>query len=403
MGADGGIQDQTAPLGREMDLSISNTSVSRRLLSCLEQMMLRLSRLAATGLSADFSGWTRWITALLTTAIMTVLEMILVGIMVQGALLPPVAAVVIATLVGGRRPGLLALALNLIIAEYIVIPPYYEFVLPWPKGIVSMTTFVFVATVAWYAAALFRDELAAVHERDELMATAAHDLRNPLHALALAIAQIRDVIDSDAQASPAELAAALSLADRQVVRMSRLIEGLLGATRTLATEREQVDLAELVREVVHEMSSELEASHCELQSKLTQAIGMWNRLGLRRVIANLLANAMLYAPGSPVRMDVNRLGHYARLEVADHGQGIDSSALSRILDRHQRAHSSGKSAGTGLGLYIVRQIVEAHGGRVTVHSTAGQGTRFVVMLPLGQAPSSSMLESPERSKCSASA
>jgi K+-sensing histidine kinase KdpD len=130
-----------------------------------------LSHVAGLGLSLDTSRWARWATVLLVTAAMTALEMILIAIMEQGALLPPVAAVAIATLVGGRRPGLLALALNLVIAEYIAIPPHYELVLPWPKGVISMTTFVVVAGIAWYSAVLFRDELVAVRERDELMAT----------------------------------------------------------------------------------------------------------------------------------------------------------------------------------------------------------------------------------------
>ncbi len=387
-----------------MDLSASNGGISRLLLSYLDVMRLRLSRAVAIGLSLDASRRTRWATALLVTAAMTVLEMVLLGIMREGALLPPIAAVVIATMVGGRSPGLIALALNVIIAEYIVIPPYYQFVLPWPKDVISMTMFVLVASLAWYVAVLFRDELAAVRERDELMAAAAHDLRNPLMALNLAIAQVQALTDSGEPSKRAALIAAFSLVDRQVTRMTVLIEGLLGASRTRATRREQFDLAELVSEVVHEMSSELESSRCTLQATLKQTVGMWNRMGLKRAITNLLTNAVLHAPGSLVRIDVTRQGQLACFEVADHGPGIDRSALSRILDRYQHASVGGRPSGTGLGLYIVRQIVEAHGGKITVHSTLGEGARFVVRLPLGPVRSiRSVTHSVDKSRSSASA
>jgi signal transduction histidine kinase len=117
----------------------------------------------------------------------------------------------------------------------------------------------------------------------------------------------------------------------------------------------------------------------------TPVYGTWDRLRVEQVVANLVTNATKYAPGSRVEVRVEGDAYSARLEVRDHGPGIPVAAQQRLFQPFERAGGN-DPGGLGLGLFIVRQIVEAHGGSVRLRSEPGQGTSFVVELPC-QAPS----------------
>ncbi len=102
-----------------------------------------------------------------------------------------------------------------------------------------------------------------------------------------------------------------------------------------------------------------------------------------QVLDNLLSNAVKYAPGSPVGLQVSADGEWLRFQIMDHGPGIDSEHMTHLFERFYRVPNSSRGVrGTGLGLYICRKIVEAHGGEINVASQPGQGTRFDFTLPL---------------------
>jgi signal transduction histidine kinase len=109
--------------------------------------------------------------------------------------------------------------------------------------------------------------------------------------------------------------------------------------------------------------------------------GLWDRARLEQVVTNLLSNAVKYGRGQPIEVAVMGADDRARLVVRDQGIGIAPEHLSRIFERFERAVSAHNYGGLGLGLYIVRQIVEAHGGAIHVTSTPGEGSTFVVDLP----------------------
>ena len=112
--------------------------------------------------------------------------------------------------------------------------------------------------------------------------------------------------------------------------------------------------------------------------------GRWDRLRLEQVFGNLLSNAIKYGGGHPIEVAVSRNGngHTAKLEVTDHGIGISAEDQARLFNRFERAVSIESFGGLGLGLYITRQIVTAHGGTIRVESQPGAGATFVVELPL---------------------
>jgi signal transduction histidine kinase len=100
------------------------------------------------------------------------------------------------------------------------------------------------------------------------------------------------------------------------------------------------------------------------------------------VLTNLLSNAFKYAPGNPVEVRVAIEGRSALLEVADHGPGIPAEQATMVFEKFHRASASKNLGGLGLGLYIVKQIVERHGGSISVSSPPGEGAAFTVRLPM---------------------
>jgi signal transduction histidine kinase len=133
------------------------------------------------------------------------------------------------------------------------------------------------------------------------------------------------------------------------------------------------------------MEEQLARAGCPLKlSSPESQRGKWDRLRLDQIVTNLLSNAMKYGAGQPIEITVAGSPDAVRLEVRDHGIGIAAEHQSRIFDRFERAVSGRNYGGLGLGLWIVRQIVDALGGSIRVRSAAGEGSTFVVELPRAQ-------------------
>jgi signal transduction histidine kinase len=111
--------------------------------------------------------------------------------------------------------------------------------------------------------------------------------------------------------------------------------------------------------------------------------GRWDPSRLDQVLTNLLSNALKFGAGNPVEVTIGEDGGMARLQVVDHGIGIPPAEHGRIFERFARAVAVDNYGGLGLGLYICRTIVEAHGGTIRVESEPGRGATFTVALPVG--------------------
>ena len=116
------------------------------------------------------------------------------------------------------------------------------------------------------------------------------------------------------------------------------------------------------------------------------AVGRWDRARLDDVLANLLSNAVKYGQGKPIEVSVEAGERSARLTVRDHGIGLAPEDQARVFERFERAVSGHEYGGLGLGLYIVRELVQAHGGTVRVESAPGAGAAFIVELPYAGPP-----------------
>ncbi|MBU8899339.1 PAS domain-containing sensor histidine kinase [Corallococcus sp. M34] len=217
----------------------------------------------------------------------------------------------------------------------------------------------------------------------ELIGVAAHDLGNPLSSLQLRLRRMRMLT---ASAPDARLRDGLTLAEGETLRLGRLVHNLLDLSRLsagrLVLDTEELDLAELAREVVDRHADQAAAAGCALSVRADEgATGPWDRQRLDRVLTNLVSNALKFGPGQPVEVLVEVDEHHVRLVVRDRGVGIPSDAQERLFSRFERGHATGHQPGFGLGLYIVRQLVEAHGGSIRVHSRVGEGSEFTVELP----------------------
>ena len=236
----------------------------------------------------------------------------------------------------------------------------------------------------------------ALRLRDEFLSIASHELKTPLTALQLQLHSLRERIES----MDGRMVTKLDRAARSSERLAELVETLLDVSR-LATGRfelhpQSFELTEAVRDVIERLREAATQAGCELSLKPNGELpGTWDRLRIEQVLTNLLSNAIRYAAGTPIEVSLSKDGDTAVLEVGDRGPGIAEEALSRIFDRFERAAEMRHYGGLGLGLYVVREIVKAHHGMVTVHNRQGGGACFTVRLPL--TVGTSLLQEPTQS------
>jgi signal transduction histidine kinase len=237
----------------------------------------------------------------------------------------------------------------------------------------------------------FEDALQrSVRARDEFLSIASHELYTPIHSLTLAVdalAQHR----LDHSLTPEQYARMINLATRQVERLTKLVGTLLDVTRVdadqLVLARELVDLGDLVTSVAESFASEVARQERQLIVKAQAGVrGNWDRSRLEQVLTNLMSNAIKFGQGNPVEIALSRedgpTGARAVVRVVDHGIGIDPADIHRLFDRFARAVPSSHFGGLGLGLYVSRMIVHAHGGTLDVTSELGHGSTFTMSLPI---------------------
>ncbi|MDP9001039.1 MAG: PAS domain-containing sensor histidine kinase [Myxococcota bacterium] len=223
----------------------------------------------------------------------------------------------------------------------------------------------------------------AISLRDEFLSIASHELRTPLAATLLQMEGAQRLIE---KSQPIEkVADRLKKALAAASRIERLMTELLDVSRLsagrLRLDPSVVDLGALVQEVC----DRLDLRHPRVVSVAVdgKVVGVWDPLRLEQVVTNLVDNAIKYGKGQPVEVSVARLGGSAVFRIRDHGLGIAASEQPHLFKRFARAAGARNYRGFGLGLWITREIVEASGGRIELQSSEGEGSTFIVTLPLG--------------------
>ncbi|HVR60503.1 MAG TPA: GAF domain-containing sensor histidine kinase, partial [Polyangia bacterium] len=248
-----------------------------------------------------------------------------------------------------------------------------------------------LAGAAWQNAEGFSRVADAVQVRDEFLAIASHELKTPLTALRLHLEKIQRALERtrpSAETAVESVSGGVEKIARQAERLTKLIDELLDVSRIsaghLTLQPESLDLARLLREVVQRFGDDSRKAGCAVNVQAPPALwGHWDALRVEQVLLNLLTNAVKYGPGKPidVRLSAAQPGTI-RLEVQDQGIGLDARDAARIFERFERAVSASHYGGLGLGLYIARQIVQAHHGDIEVKSAPGRGATFIVTLPV---------------------
>jgi signal transduction histidine kinase len=235
----------------------------------------------------------------------------------------------------------------------------------------------------------------AVRARDEFISVASHELKTPITPLALRVQQLLRVVrDSPDGAVPRDkLIHATRNLDGHVVKLAKLIENLLDVSTInsgqLTLRREEFSLCDAVRDALDRVAGELSAAHCDVQvDSPRDVIVRADRSRIEQVLVNLIGNAAKHAPGAPVVVRLAADAGVATAEIEDAGQGIIPDDQERIFERFERAVADRHVSGLGLGLYIAREIVRAHGGELSVRSESGRGATFVMRLRRDPAPQS---------------
>ena len=222
--------------------------------------------------------------------------------------------------------------------------------------------------------------------RDEHLAFVAHDLRTPLNAISLATSVLERTLPS--QSTGTEYAQMFKTLRRNVQHLDKLVGKVIEENTKLLSdsgiklERREFDLWPLVEYLVHDLEPVAHPAHTRLINKVPDDMAIYADAGLlRRVLQNLLANAIRYTPGGEVVIGARESGAEGAVEcwVSDNGAGIPQERLEKVFDKSET--DPGKENGLGLGLAIVKTFVEAHEGKVSVESREGQGSTFRFTLP----------------------
>lgn len=238
------------------------------------------------------------------------------------------------------------------------------------------------AAIAIDNARLYQEAREAVKVREDVVAIVSHDLRNPLNAISLSASTLikREELDERTAKTATRIYAAAD-------RAHRLIRDLLDFTQArvggIPLSPREVSLGELVRQVVEEIQSAFPERSLELRLGNVGTVDA-DPDRLAQVLSNLLGNAVQHSPAStPVRVEARLEGDGVLVEVHNEGAPIPAELLPVLFEPFQRGREArtGTGGSLGLGLFISRQIVQAHGGRIEVRSAPGVGTAFTVWLP----------------------
>jgi two-component system CheB/CheR fusion protein len=241
-------------------------------------------------------------------------------------------------------------------------------------------------------------ELAAVqaqlrHEsqrKDAFLATLAHELRNPMAPIRYAVAMLGEGV------APAVREQARAIISRQAAHMARLLDDLLDMSRitrnAIELQREVLDM----RGIVEHALDGARPTYAQRRHRLTVSLPpqpLWvdgDATRLQQVLGNLLDNAAKYTlPGGEVTVRLDLDGGEVLVSVSDNGLGLEPEDQAQVFELFTQLHREGSSGGLGIGLAVVKQLVELHGGRIAVHSEgAGRGSSFTLRLPAAAAPQS---------------
>jgi two-component system sensor histidine kinase KdpD len=235
------------------------------------------------------------------------------------------------------------------------------------------------------AEAIRADALAQSDElKSALLAAVSHDLRTPLSAIK---ASATSLLDSSVDWDETARREFLEAIDEETDRLTMMVGNLLDLSRieggALRPDREWYDVAELIGDVARRLRARSAGHPMSSEAPSDLPLLWFDYVEVAQVLMNLGENAIKYTPaGTPIHLSARRAGNAIEFSVSDRGPGIPKAQVSRLFEKFYRGETNGRAPGTGIGLTISKGLVEAHGGRIWVESTAGEGTTFRFTIPL---------------------
>ena len=237
----------------------------------------------------------------------------------------------------------------------------------------------------------------AMDTKSQFISTVSHELRTPLASMKEAISIVADEVAGKLSKDQRHF---LGIAKRNAERLSRLINQVLDFQKLSVHKMKfnivENDISEVVRESSHTMALYAKEKQVELSVELNDGLpkAMFDSDGIMQVLTNLISNAIKFTPEKgKVTVSVRHVNEDLAISVSDTGMGVPKEDMPKLFEPFCQIHQAGKEQvkGTGLGLPIVRKIVEAHNGRIDVASEVGRGTTFTVFLPLDSRPEPEVL------------
>lgn len=244
------------------------------------------------------------------------------------------------------------------------------------------------AGVALENARLYTESKKAIKYRDEFVSVASHELKTPLTSLMLLNQITQKKMEKGELQVHEDLHWKKTLNEYNVhiKRMSHLVEVMLDITRIQLGSYElnitECDIGDCLNQTCDNLLPQLKSANCPLDIQINgNLVGSFDNMKIQQVISNIVTNSFKYAPGKPIHILAEGLPDTIKMSIRDEGHGIEKDNLQRIFEKFERATSPSDVSGLGLGLYISRIIIEAHGGRLWAESTIDEGTTLHIEIP----------------------
>ena len=228
----------------------------------------------------------------------------------------------------------------------------------------------------------------ALKTRSDFMAIASHELKTPLTSLILIVQSMKkNILHGLDEITSKKIERAIDQTETQLFRMSRLIDDMLDISRIesgkLILKKENFIISELIYEIAERLMEQIQRSTGSALkiTKLDEAMVSWDRFRIEQVITNFITNAIRYGRGSTIELCVEDKKDQVLISVKDLGSGISEKDRDRIFNLFERGVGPEEVSGLGLGLYISKQIIDAHRGKVWVESKVGEGSTFFALIP----------------------
>lgn len=229
----------------------------------------------------------------------------------------------------------------------------------------------------------------ALKMRNDFMSLVGHELRTPLNTLHVET-QVRQIQLGKGNMNafaPEKLHEMIARDARQIQSMIRLINDMNDVSRIendkLSIRLDNTNLSVLLRRIVDDLSLQAKTADRQFIVNIEDdIIGRWDEFRIEQIIVNLLTNAMRYGGNRDVELTLNKRENSAYVHIRDYGLGITEEEQERIFEKFERGGNKKVSEGLGMGLYIARQLAEAHRGSLTVESKLNEGSTFTLILPI---------------------